>query len=1176
MRACKPFQAIIVCLLVYWLPFASHSQQRPPSAFVDSALLRTTGQPINCGTDYLLKQLRKDPAFVAKEKKMNADILNALTGRVKIQGNGSGTTGDPYILPVVFHIINSASYTDQQIINALKDLNDAYGKTGAYSASAGADTRIRFVFAQKDPDGGITNGITRITSFYNDNMHMTLEDARLKNLIIWDPTKYINIWIVGNIIGELSASFSCGVWTRTGPGAYATMPPNGSLTDGIVVTGFGPMLAHEMGHYLGLYHTFEGGCTNNNCLVDGDRVCDTPPDGTTAPSPSCNMPTNSCNTDTLSNYSNGFFPRDTTDQIANFMDYNNTACSNQFTEGQASRMRAAIATQRSGLLTDVITKPCSANINAFFTRDNNNPKTGDAAVNFTNGSTGASSYQWLVNGIVVQTSQDFSYTFSSVGKYKVTLKAFDNNGCFGAYTDYVIVNCGVTARFYNNKQFIASKTNILNDTILFTNDSKGATSFQWISTDNQGQGRYSLTTNASGGGVNDLNYIFPLPGYYNIKLIATGPGGCVDSTNTLFITVADPTADAFMSLIGVNCYQDTQVRVSFYVCDFGYAPILPNLPVSFYDADPRKAGAHQVGSTFIVPDTIKGYCCGKVYTQILNVGYPKLNKLFAIANNRTTTVPITLPDPASTFPEKNDTNNIASYSNFRYTASIVPVSATMEPGDTLQLRAQSAPDPPSSFAWSPPSNLSCINCSSPFYYADTNAVTTKMLIVKSFYQCTDTAYIDIKVPTYNDFTISLNSISCAGTDSLQVNFTINNLFKRGVIPKGLLVSFYKNDPSVAGAVLAAPVFKVPDSVNAKQQTYNARIKKLNKGTITIFASVNDNGAQVPVQASSYPFAEKLYNNNTSSANYQPVSKSIDTAICSADTLFGYAVAGTYSDILTTPAGCDSIRVLKLSIKSAAVQRTNISAAICKGETYSGYTTTGTYIDVYKGVNSCDSIRTLTLTVNAVTTTNKSVQICKGSSYTAGGKSQTQSGTYIDSFKTTKGCDSILVTQLTVNSLPAKFLPADTTICIDKTLVLTLTNYVTVNWSTGSTANSITVSQAGTYGATVVDRNGCTGTDTIHVAFQKCIPIQIPSAFTPNGDYKNDIFKPLIGANVTNYRMQIFSRWGQLLFETHDYSQGWNGKFNGEVQPNGAYIYFISFTDPDGFAVNKKGTLILIR
>lgn len=96
----------------------------------------------SCATDGLLNQLRKQPAFRAKENNMNQQILSV-----------SGTLGaDSYVLPVVFHIINPnpASITDAQVLAAFNDLNDAFAKRGAYAASTGADTKIQFCMAHTD------------------------------------------------------------------------------------------------------------------------------------------------------------------------------------------------------------------------------------------------------------------------------------------------------------------------------------------------------------------------------------------------------------------------------------------------------------------------------------------------------------------------------------------------------------------------------------------------------------------------------------------------------------------------------------------------------------------------------------------------------------------------------------------------------------------------------------------------------------------------------------------------------------------------------------------------------------------------------------------------------------------------------------------------------------------
>ncbi len=89
---------------------------------------------------------------------------------------------------------------------------------------------------------------------------------------------------------------------------------------------------------------------------------------------------------------------------------------------------------------------------------------------------------------------------------------------------------------------------------------------------------------------------------------------------------------------------------------------------------------------------------------------------------------------------------------------------------------------------------------------------------------------------------------------------------------------------------------------------------------------------------------------------------------------------------------------------------------------------------------------------------------------------------------------------------------------------------------------------------------------------------IPDAFTPNGDGLNDKFR-IFGTpveNITEYNFRIFNRWGQMVFETNNIEDAWDGTSKGQVCPAGAYIWEIFYKDSNKIKVTNKGTVMLIR
>jgi gliding motility-associated-like protein len=106
--------------------------------------------------------------------------------------------------------------------------------------------------------------------------------------------------------------------------------------------------------------------------------------------------------------------------------------------------------------------------------------------------------------------------------------------------------------------------------------------------------------------------------------------------------------------------------------------------------------------------------------------------------------------------------------------------------------------------------------------------------------------------------------------------------------------------------------------------------------------------------------------------------------------------------------------------------------------------------------------------------------------------------------------------------------------------------------------------------------GCESFDDVTVNIYKGPDIYLPTAFTPNGDGRNDLFRGTpVGIKQFNY-LRVFNRWGQLIFATSDYNRGWDGTWKGQAQPGGVYVITANGIDFRGNEVDKKQTVMLIR
>jgi gliding motility-associated-like protein len=247
----------------------------------------------------------------------------------------------------------------------------------------------------------------------------------------------------------------------------------------------------------------------------------------------------------------------------------------------------------------------------------------------------------------------------------------------------------------------------------------------------------------------------------------------------------------------------------------------------------------------------------------------------------------------------------------------------------------------------------------------------------------------------------------------------------------------------------------------------------------------------------------------------------------------------------------------------------IHQSVCQGESCFGYSVPGIYIDTLVAANGCDSIRTLNLTVlkKSLSTVNQS--ICEGQSYSG----HHTTGIYIDTLVAVNGCDSVTILNLTVTGKPVPRLGPDTQICLGDSVKLFPGDFVSYLWQDNSTADHFIVKQPGVYSVTV--SNSCGSNQAKISISEKSCTQYFPTAFTPNKDGRNDIFKILNASNLLDYDLEVYNRLGQRVFITKDYTRGWDGTFKGELQDPGVYIYFCRYKK-SGIAVETKGTVILIR
>lgn len=194
------------------------------------------------------------------------------------------------------------------------------------------------------------------------------------------------------------------------------------------------------------------------------------------------------------------------------------------------------------------------------------------------------------------------------------------------------------------------------------------------------------------------------------------------------------------------------------------------------------------------------------------------------------------------------------------------------------------------------------------------------------------------------------------------------------------------------------------------------------------------------------------------------------------------------------------------------------------------------------------------------------------------------GNYTVTVTDINGCSSTASSIVTESPQLGSFTLADTvTNCYAQpvTLDATTANASSYLWSTNESTPTITASTSGVYTVTVTNSCG-TQTHSVEAVVEVCAcDFVLPSAFTPNGDATNDDYKiAFLCQNISSFTMRIYNRWGEKVFESNDYTIGWDGKYKGDAQPTDTYSVYIDvdYTESNGEAkrLSKISSISLLN
>jgi gliding motility-associated-like protein len=768
-------------------------------------------------------------------------------------------------------------------------------------------------------------------------------------------------------------------------------------------------------------------------------------------------------------------------------------------------------------------------------------------IQFTNTSINASSFNWSFGDGATSILQHPSHLFLSSGSYSVKLIA--SSGCSVADTfDLIIqVNDLPTASFSNNSSCDLN--------VDFIDASIGAVQYDWDFGDTTSSSQPSPSHLYSGSGL------------YNVTLVVTNVFGCKDTT-VQQLTLG-PVPQSSFSFTQAPCslglsLQNLSSNAASYHWDFGDGAIssMTDPSYSFVDS----------GTYTITLIAISGICSDTSY-QTVRVNRPPLASFLAIPDCDHVADFINLTAGQNSYHwDFGDASSSSAVSiNHTYSAPgnyTISLIATNSNGctDTVQSQINILPIPIAAFSYSIgncTSNISLqnnsVNASNVFWdFGDGNSSTLNnpshtyasfgnysLKLIVSTGQCPDTLVQSVNINP--KATASFSSISyCDKT----INFYNTSI--------GSISSYYWDFGDTDGS-------SAPDPIHTYSSSGSYQVKLIITDQFNCLDTISHNILIRDDATASFSFTPPLcetrvvfQNSSLNSSNFHWTfgDGSISNNLAP---IHDYLASGSYTVMLIADSGaCPDTMIQQVAIQrgpvvdfnsildcSSDAEFLNLSDSV---DSYIWYFGDGTMDTTISPIHSYNSPGTYKVTLTGTNSLG-----CRDS--------------------LTKAIDVVIFSEAT-------FVSTYDTCQMKATFQSTSVNSSNLFWDLGYGLNSdkelfdVVFSSAGSYTITLVTNRETACADTSQSVFEAIeeqeYGLYIPNCFSPNGDGINELFKVIDYGSCEIYRLMIFNRWGEMIFETQDLHQGWDGTYLGRKVQGGVYAWLLK-----GDLKTKVGSVLVL-